>query len=280
MPYIKLMRPHHYIKSIVLIFMSLVLSGELLNVRILVLSAWALIVFCMISSAIYVINDISDVERDRRHSRKKNRPIASGKVSVRNAWILAAFLVAVTCVINYLICGGNFWAWACIGLYFGANVAYSRGLKNVPIIDVAILALGYTLRLFYLSSVTGLDLPKWIYLTVMTMALYLGLYKRRNEIKRQTGETREVLKFYNYDFLDKNMYVCYVMTLVFYTLLAVNSHKELVWSVPVLCLAGLKYSLNTENDTSDNPADTLFKDKVLMVLTVLFVGLVIGLIYI
>ena len=279
MSYIKLMRPHHYIKSIALIFMSLVLSGQLLNVQILPYAAAALAVFCAISSAIYIINDISDVEKDRRHSHKKNRPIAAGKVSIRNAWFLAAFLVILTCVVNYFICRGNFWAWICLGLYFFANVAYSRGLKNIPIIDVSVLALGYTLRLFYLSSVTGVELPKWMYLTVMAMALYLGLYKRRNEIKRQTGETREVLKFYNYNFLDKNMYVCYVMTLVFYTLLAVNSQKELVWSVPVLCVLGLKYSLNTETDTSDNPADTLFKDKVLMVLTVIFVGLVIGLMY-
>ena len=91
------------------------------------------------------------------------------------------------------------------------------GLKNKPIIDIVILAAGFVIRIFYGGMITGVSISKWLYLVITSGSLYMGLGKRRNEMKKQT-DTRDVLKYYNVDFLDKNMYVCVPLTIVFYAL--------------------------------------------------------------
>ena len=99
------------------------------------------------------------------------------------------------------------------------NLLYSFGLKNVPVADIAILVSGFLLRVLYGSSITGIEISKWLYLTVIAMSFYLGLGKRRNELEKHGGEsTRKVLEAYNKNFLDKNMYMCLSLAIVFYSL--------------------------------------------------------------
>ena len=111
----------------------------------------------------------------------------------------------------------NFRSFVLLISYLGLNVAYSMGLKNKPIIDIVILAAGFVIRIFYGGMITGVSISKWLYLVITSGSLYMGLGKRRNEMKKQT-DTRDVLKYYNVDFLDKNMYVCVALTIVFYAL--------------------------------------------------------------
>jgi len=184
MKYLKLMRPSHYIKNF-LIFLPIVFSAKLFEQwQNLVVLAGGFLAFSLICSCVYIVNDVIDAPKDRLHSRKKHRPIASGAVSVKAAFGLFGVLLMIACLVAFwLIFGWNsqpeILLW--LGVYLILNVLYSLCLKNYPIIDVAILASGFLLRLLYGSALTGIAVSNWLYLTVIAMSFYLGLGKRRNE---------------------------------------------------------------------------------------------------
>ena len=220
--YIKLMRVKHYLKNI-LILLPLIFSVSLFNINLLNKTLLGFIVFSFIASTIYIINDICDKENDKKHEVKKNRPIASGSVSVIEAIVLAIILIIIAILINIYVAGNNVYSYIAMFSYLILNLGYSFGLKNKPIIDIVILVSGFILRLVYGSVITGISLSNWLYLTVMAASFYMGLGKRRNEILKQGNKSREVLKRYSKSFLDKNMYVCVTLCIVFYSLWAVDS---------------------------------------------------------
>lgn len=284
--YLKLMRIHHYLKNI-LIFLPLVFSKNLFNVELLNKTILAFCSFSILSSIVYIVNDIQDVEKDRKHSIKCNRPIASGLVSIKSAYVLAIFITTVGVILNYVACGFNVTAWIFIMTYVILNFAYSMGLKNIPIIDVTILVLGFLLRVLYGSAIIDIEVSKWLYLTVIAMSFYLALGKRRNELKTEGNETRIVLKYYNQDFLDKNMYMCLGLTNVFYSLWCVDSNtlaryssNNIVWTVPLVMLICMKYSLNIEGNSDGDPVSVLLDDKVLIFMVFIYIIIVLAIVYI
>lgn len=137
-----------------------------------------MICFCFIASCIYIFNDIRDVQNDKKHPTKKNRPIASGKTLIRNAIILFVLLFLFTIIINLI---NHFSIKSIILLYgyFIINLGYSFGLKNVPLLDIIILVLGFLIRVLYGAYLIDINVSNWLYLTVMTISFYLGLGKRR-----------------------------------------------------------------------------------------------------
>ncbi|MED3875806.1 decaprenyl-phosphate phosphoribosyltransferase [Lysinibacillus capsici] len=284
--YLKLMRIHHYIKN-GLIFTPLVFSGGLFNYNLLLKSLLGFLAFSLIASAIYIINDIQDVEQDRLHPTKCKRPLAANEISLTNAKVLAGVLIVVAIGINYFIAGNTIVAWVSLILYLVLNLAYSNGLKNLPIIDVAILVSGFVFRVLYGAGITGIEISNWLYLTVIAMSFYLGLGKRRNELIKQKNVSRKVLKYYNQGFLDKNMYMSLALTIAFYSLWTVDpvtiarlSNDYLVWTVPLVILICMKYSLNIEGDSDGDPVEVIIKDKILMGMVALFVFITLGIIYI
>lgn len=284
--YLKLMRVHHYLKN-VLIFLPLVFSQNLFYFDLLSKTIFGFCSFSILSSIVYVINDIQDVEKDRKHSTKCKRPIASGAVSIKEAYILAVFIAVMGIILNYLACGLNFKAWVFVIMYVGFNFAYSMGLKNRPIIDITILVSGFLFRVLYGSAITSIVVSNWLYLTVIAMSFYLGLGKRRNELDNEGSKSRKVLKYYNHDFLDKNMYMCLGLTIVFYSLWCVDPttiarypNNNLVWTVPLVMIICMKYSLNVEGESDGDPVSVLLKDKVLIGLTLLYILIVLLIIYI
>ena len=157
--------------------------------------------------------------------------------------------------------------------YIVINLIYSKWGKHVPVVDVVLLAVGFLIRLYYGAQVVQVDISAWLYLTVLAGAFYLGMGKRRNELKNVSeGETRAVLRKYNYAFLDKNMYVCIAFAEVTYALWAMQSeHSGLMFTVPVVMVIFMKYSLNIEADDSEgNPMDVLLEDKLLLVCVLLY----------
>lgn len=285
--YIKLMRVHHYIKN-GLVLLPLIFSGQLFNYSLLMKSILGALSFCFISSVVYIINDSNDAENDRKHPKKCNRPIASGAISVKNAVVFGAILLCISLAINLYIVKFNMFSWFYILLYFALNLSYSLKLKNYPIIDVAILASGFFLRVLYGSSVTNIEISGWLYLTVIAVAFYLGLGKRRNELIQsdKTNDTRKVLNYYNYNFLDKNMYMCLTAGVVFYSLWCVDlstieriGTENLIWTVPLVVLICMKYSLNIEGKSDGDPVEVLIKDKILVAMVCIFAMLVIGIVY-
>ena len=152
----------------------------------------------------------------------------------------------------------------CLILYFLLNVLYSLGLKNKPIIDVAILASGFVIRVLYGGIITGVAISKWLYLVIVTGSLYMGLGKRRNELRAQT-DTREVLKYYNENFLDKNMYVCVALVNVFYAIWSIEMPNSwMIWTVPLFIVLLMRYSLDVEGDSDGDPVEVIVHDKALI----------------
>ena len=283
--YIKLMRINHYLKNI-LIFLPLLFSASLFKVDLLIKTFVGFIVFSLIASTVYIINDICDKENDKKHEVKKNRPIASGKVSVAGAIILAIVLMIISVLLNIYIVGWNIYSYIVVFLYLALNLCYSFGLKNKPIIDIIILVSGFILRLIYGSIITSIALSNWLYLTVMAASFYMGLGKRRNEILKQGDKSREVLKRYSKSFLDKNMYVCVTLCIVFYSLWAVDSltifnigHELLIWTIPLVIIILMKYSLNIEGDSYGDPIDVVLADKMLLTLILVYGAVMFTLIY-
>lgn len=284
---LKLMRPKHYIKNL-LIFVPAVFSGNLFHRESLMQVGIAFIVFSALASAIYIFNDIHDVNEDRRHPIKKNRPIAAGEVSIKQAYILAGFLTAFSFVLNLLAFDANFKCLSLAILYFTINLGYSLGWKNIPFLDIALLVSGFFLRIVYGAAVIDVPVSDWVSLTVITLSIYLGLGKRRNELIKSNGElkTRKVLQYYSTKFCDNFMNVCLACALVFYSLWSVDDATVarlgtdlLIWTVPLVFFILMKYCANIENDSYGDPVDVVLHDRVLIALCLSFGLIVLGLIY-
>jgi 4-hydroxybenzoate polyprenyltransferase len=276
-PYLKLLRIKHYSKN-VLLLLPLVFGRGLSDMALVWRIALGFAAFCLLSSAIYIFNDSMDVEKDRQHPVKKNRPIASGAVSVPAARVIALVLFAASLAINAFASRGGLLPWGFFLLYALLNVGYSLGLKNVPLLDVTILMSGFLLRLLYGSALVDIKISEWLYLTVVSLSFFMGLGKRRNELLAREaggmqGETRAVLGRYTASFLDKNMYMCLLLSVVFYALWCVDasttgmvSGNYLLWTVPLVLLICMKYSMTIEGKSDGDPVEVLFGDKWLMLM--------------
>lgn len=277
------MRPKHYVKN-GLIFAPLIFSGQLLVadnfLRILV----SVLIFSLVASVVYIINDIRDVEKDRKHPKKKDRPIASGAVSIQQALILLAIIIAIVIVI-IIIMPLNLTSIVILAVYLAINIGYSFGLKNIPVVDIAILAAGFVIRVLYGGDVVDIDVSNWLYLTVLAGAFYVSLGKRRNEIVVNGVKSRKVNEFYTVNFLDKFMYVCLALLLTFYSLWATDSvsggHESLFWTIPIVILLCMTYSLHIEKEGSmGDPVDVLFGNKVLLVFVAVYIALTTYILYV
>lgn len=266
--YLKLIRLKHWIKNC-LIFLPLIFSREINKTNIL-LTILGFISFSLASSIIYIINDIRDKEKDKNHPTKKNRPIAAGTISIPSALTIAGLFLIITIAILIYLSTYNHFISIYIISYILLNIMYSFGLKNIPLLDVFILALGFLIRVLYGGALINVEVSTWLFLTVLSISFYLGLGKRRNELMAQEtigNNTRSVLKYYNKEFLDKNMYMCLSMTIIFYSLWCQDlNSKYIMWTIPVVLLICMKYSLNIESNSSGDPVEVLLKDKVLILL--------------
>ncbi len=275
--YFKLFRVHHYIKNL-LIFAPLACSGRIYVLDLLFKCICAFIVFSACSSVIYIINDICDAETDKRHPVKCNRPIASGEIKNSQALLAASVLILIG-VFSYIYVY-NLSSMICIVIYVLTNLCYSLGMKNVPIVDVALLASGFLIRISFGACITGIPVSDWLYLTVLMMAFYFALGKRRNELKRlDVQSVRSVLRKYPLSFLDKNMYLCLALANVFYSLWSMDkstvshyNNNYLVYTVPFVLLITMRYNLDLEGETDGDPVEVLIHDKSLVILSIVYLA--------
>lgn len=276
--YIKCLRPHHWMKNI-LVFFPVIFNRSLFDAEIVQRAGIGIAAFSFAASAIYILNDIMDYEKDRAHPVKCRRPIASGKVKKEIAAVIGVALMAAAMGMSWRCAGIT--AVVLLLLYVLINVCYSMGLKNCPIVDVVILVTGFLLRIFYGSAVTGIEISNWLYLTIIAFAFYFGLGKRRNELAGSgSSETRKVLQYYNHNFLDKNMYLCVALGIMFYSLWTIEHTSEyLVWSVPMVLVICMKYSLDIEGRSDGDPVEVLVHDKVLVIMCLVYGLMVLGMLY-
>ena len=279
--YIKLIRPKHSVKNL-LIFLPLLFSANLFSPNLLLSSIFAFIAFSLVASAVYVINDINDRERDALHPKKRFRPIASGVISVSSARIYAVLLIAAAIALQVVI-GVSIVSFVLLAAYFIINILYSVGFKNIPILDVIILSVGFLLRVFYGGEVIGVEISQWLCLVILAFSLYLSLGKRRGEIKSGAAATRKVNKHYTKDFLDKNMYAFLTLTIVFYSLWTVEVSEKnplLFWTVPLVMVIVMLYSFDIEKPDADgDPSSVLLENKPLLALVGLYAVAVVVIIY-
>lgn len=268
--YSKLFRVKHYIKNL-LIFFPLVFSRSLLDGQAFLKTLIGVVAFSLSASIVYIINDINDVEKDRRHPTKCRRPIASGAVSTRSAKTVLILLCIAVIAFQYMAAKDDWRVWAVLIGYVSSNMAYSFGAKNVALLDVFILVLGYILRIYYGAMLIDTPVSSWLYLTVLSMAAFLGFGKRRNELRTQGGISRKVLELYTSEFLDKAMYICLCLTIVFYALWCedmarVMENQILLFSVPLVLMICMRYSMDVEGDSDGDPIEVVLADKTLLLL--------------
>jgi 4-hydroxybenzoate polyprenyltransferase len=283
-----LLRIRHYIKN-VLVLVPLFFSMSIFDGKKVAISVLGFLVFSFVSSIVYILNDIKDIERDRAHSTKRLRPLASGSISMHVAVAVLFVMAALATGTSVLLTGLGVTevgvAVTCLSVYLVSNVLYTFGLKRIAIVDVTILALGFVLRVLYGAAIIGVTTSTWLILTVVAGSYYLGMGKRRNELLRENGSTRDVLKAYSKDFLDKNMYLCQGIAIVFYSLWTIDPSTierfkttALIVTVPVVLVIFMRYNLRLESGGDGDPTAMILGDKMLLALIGVLVVLIGGLI--
>lgn len=214
------MRPHQWVKNL-LLFGGLIFSKSLFDPGLLLRSVQGFFLFCFASSAVYLLNDLRDIENDRMHPKKRLRPLASGELSPRLA-VVAMFAQTLVAVVGGFQLGITF--GGLVAIYLALNVAYTFSLKQQPILDVMCIASGFVLRAVAGTIVIGTVPSPWIVLCTMTLAVFVGFGKRRHELVSLSADAtkhRDCLAGYSQQFLDLMMAVSAASAVVSYSLYTV-----------------------------------------------------------
>ncbi len=283
---VRALRPAHWIKN-VFVLAPLVFAQELRDPEAVVRTIQAFGVFCVLSSAVYLINDIADREADRQHAVKKKRPVASGALPVWLAGVVAATLAI----------GGLGWALS-LGIEFAAiaaaylimNLAYSLALKRVVILDVMLVAAGFLLRAWAGAVVIDVAMSQWLILCTGLVALFLGFVKRRQEIVGKVGSeaSRPILREYSLPFLDQMIAVVTSSTVLAYALYAFDPEvaerlgtRHMGLTLPFVLFGIFRYLyLVHQRGEGDNPTALVVSDVPLLLNVVLWAGAVIVALYV
>ncbi len=258
---LRLMRPHQWVKN-AFVFAGLLFSQAWSDGPLALRVFYAFAAFCCLSSMVYIINDWHDRASDALHPTKCRRPLASGAVSAPLALTLAAALLAG----GVLLAGGNRVLLSLLGVYVALNLAYSWRLKHVPVIDVSIIAAGFMLRLLAGTSAVGIPPSRWLLLTGIFMALFLGFSKRKAESFHDEGSQRAVMEHYPSALLDTFMAVTMTATLTTYSLFATSPEAQLqhgerlLYTVPVVIFGMLRYAYQVHRGHGEDVARDLLRD--------------------
>lgn len=280
------LRPHQWTKNTV-VLAALLFAVRLFDVPSLLAALGAFVVFCALSGVVYLINDLTDLEGDRRHPVKRNRPLASGALSPALARAAAAVLglggFSLALVLGY--------PFAAIALlYVVLMTAYSLLLKNVVIVDVLVVALGFVLRALAGAVVIRVAFSNWLLICTLLFALFLALAKRRHELTLLAGvaaEHRRILGEYSPYLLDQMIAVVTASTVVSYALYTLDSEtvqrlgtERLVWTLPFVLYGILRYLyLVHRKEEGGNPTRVLLNDRPILVTVALWAATVVTLIY-
>jgi 4-hydroxybenzoate polyprenyltransferase len=280
--YIKVIRPKNWLKN-VFVFIPLVFAIELFNADKLVPTVLAFAAFCMISSSVYLFNDICDAKKDTLHPVKKNRPIASGKIGRAPACVFALLLAGGGIALSLLTVNAAMTLIA--GGYLVLNLAYTLYLKHVVVFDCFCIAAGFVLRVYAGGMASGSAVSDRLFLTIVSASLFMAFGKRRGELLKIGDEaiTRKVLQRYDLDFLKGMVFVCASLAITFYALWAMERGSHMIYTVPLIIFMITRYLLNIHRGDSDethgDPTSVIFADKPFLVMGVLYAILVVALLY-
>lgn len=272
-----LLRPQQWVKN-GFVFLPLFFNGQLFDADALLSTFMAFVAFCFAAAGIYCMNDIVDAEADRRHPKKCSRPIASGAISTALGWALAAICLATSFVSAFFV--GDSWTNVAIviGIYFVMNIAYCLRLKQIAIVDVFIISIGFVLRIFVGGFATGIFISHWIVLMTFLLALFLALAKRRDDVAiyEQTGVLpRKNVAAYNLDFMNQAIGIVAAITMVCYIMYTVSPDVvarfegggKYLYLTSIFVLAGIiRYlQITIVNLNSGSPTKVLIHNRFLQI---------------
>lgn len=266
---IVLMRPKQWVKN-GFVFAPLVFTGLFLDVVAISQTLIAFILFSLAASATYVLNDLKDIESDRKHPVKSlKRPLAAGWVTVKQAKVLMAGLYVCLLVGVYfqpLVMG-------VIAAYLALNYAYSVYLKHQPVLDIFTIAIGFVMRVYAGAVAISVPVSSWMFVTTLCLALFLAAIKRRQELMQTTQEGRKVLENYSISLVDRYAEMAATGALLFYSLFVMNARPELVFTIPFVLFGLFRYWYVTEMQKGgESPTDVLLTDKQLILTVVGWIG--------
>ncbi|MGR3504306.1 MAG: decaprenyl-phosphate phosphoribosyltransferase [Paracoccaceae bacterium] len=263
----KLVRPKQWVKN-TFVLAPLIFSGLFMDVGSIINVSVAVFLFCVASSATYIVNDMYDIEYDRRHPHKSiSRPLASGEVSILAARLLLFLLYSIL-VVGWFIYP---LVVSVIAAYLLLNLAYSLFLKHQPVIDIFTIAIGFVLRVYAGAVALNVEVSSWMFITTLCLALYLASIKRRQELRHMGSEGRKVLQNYSFSLVDRYAEISSIGALLFYSIFVMSSKPELVVSVPLVLFGLFRYWFVVETlDGGESPTDALVDDWQLLLTVVVW----------
>jgi 4-hydroxybenzoate polyprenyltransferase len=284
---VKTCRPHQWIKNL-FVAAPLVFARRVDDPQATVRTIIAVLCFCLLSSAVYFLNDIVDVERDRAHPLKRHRPIPSGALPMPVARVAAGLFALVALAIAGLLAP----ALAAVAAgYLGLNIAYSLWLKRIPFVDVACISLGFVLRVLGGAFAIAVPPSGWLLLCTLLLAAFFGFGKRAHEL-RTAGEKRStqrlVLERYSPGVLRALLIVLAALTIAAYGAYTVSPHaissfgsRGLIFSVPFAAFGVLRFLMITQRKPdAESPTDSMLHDVPFLVNLLLYAVSVVLVIYV
>jgi 4-hydroxybenzoate polyprenyltransferase len=265
---VRLLRPKQWVKN-GFVFAPLIFSGAFLDLNAIAHSLLAVFLFCVASSATYIINDLKDIDADRGHPKKsKTRPLACGSVSKRDAilFLLTLYLVLI------LTFSFSPRVILVISAYLLLNLAYTFILKHEPVIDIFTIAIGFVLRV--VAGAVALDLTPsiWMCITTLCLALYLAAVKRRQELVQIGTDGRKVLAKYSVSLVDRYAEMSATGALLFYSMFVMSTRPELAITIPLVLYGLFRYWYVVEAlDGGESPTDALLADWQLITVILLWI---------
>lgn len=270
------LRPRQWLKN-VLVLAAPLASGQLFHARVFWPAIGAVVAFCLVASAVYLVNDARDVEEDRRHPKKRFRPIAAGELRIPVAIAMAVVIAAVSIVGGFLIATK---LGVVLVIYLALQVCYSQWFKHQPVLDLAMVSSGFLLRAVAGGAAAGLALSQWFLLVASFGSLFMVSGKRFSEMRSLGAEagTRKALDRYTESYLRFVWIFSTTITVMAYALWALQmdgpgSHNWHSISIAPLVLALLRYAIHIDAGEAGAPEDIVLGDRVLQVLGLIWIVL-------
>lgn len=267
-----MLRPKQWLKNF-FVFLPIFFSGELLTLPLLRETFYSFFAFCLMASAVYCINDIVDVEEDRRHIRKRNRPVASGKISARFAFFISFVLVIASFLVISIFSSVNVLVQMAVLLtYLILNVLYCFWLKKISVLDVMIIAVGFVLRLFMGGGAGDVELTSWIVIMTYLLTLFMAIAKRRDDLiifKRSGINVRKNTTHYNLEFVNQMLCLLAAVTIVCYIMYTVSDevivrfNSKHLYLTTFFVLGGISryLQLSIVEQKTGSPTEVLIRDR-------------------
>jgi 4-hydroxybenzoate polyprenyltransferase len=285
--YLKLVRVPQWIKNM-FVFVPLLFSQHLFDKEYFLTTLLAFIVFCLASSLIYVINDIIDIDADKAHPTKKNRPLPSGLISKQSAMFVAAGLAVLLLIL--LPQFNNEFIYFVVSFVI-LNILYSFWLKHIVILDVFSIATGFAIRVLAGAVVISVPISSWLILTTMFISLFLGVMKRHSELilvaESENAPSRKVLSQYSLNFADQmatvaaaGVIICYALYTVSERTVTIFGTENLIYTTPFVVYGIFRFMyLEYISNKGDNTTKIVFTDVQIIVTVLAYVTTTVLIIY-